>query len=498
MSTRAYRRTLIGLAFAALAVLAAFLAVSLLALRDDLLDAQRALHRHLARELVDRMVINLHAGSDAQDLERQFAELMVVNPSIELYLLDPEGWLMSWSATPESVHLQRVDLEPVRRFLAGHDDVLGDDPRDPVARKPFSVAAIQVDGRLIGYLYVILTGGRFRELVGELGVGEELRLSLFALGLSLLAVGVLGATRYALQSRRLRRLAMRMQRFERKLSAELGAEEPVSPLPSGDELEKLEATFEVLRQHLSEQVRIVAQNDSLRRELVAHVSHDLRTPLAALQGYLETVIMMRDGLSAAEITEYLEAAAKHAQRVATLVDDLLELARLESPEFRIELEAFSLADLVQDVIQKFRLRAAERGIELEARLAGALPLAAGDIGLVERALENLIENALRHTAPGGSVTLDLRRRDPGLEVNVVDTGCGIPPEWVPRIFEPFFRGEGTSDTDGRPGVGLGLAIVRRVAELHGGMVHAESSPGGGTTFRLRLPLAGGSEGARAD
>jgi signal transduction histidine kinase len=196
--------------------------------------------------------------------------------------------------------------------------------------------------------------------------------------------------------------------------------------------------------------------------------------------------LKEDRLSVDERRQFLEIAGNQAERLGSLVDELFELARLESAEVTPDLEPFPLAELVQDVVQEFQLSASERGVELAAELPGGLPPVAADIGLIQRVLQNLVENALKHTEQGGSVTVVLERQRASVVVRVEDTGCGIPQEDLVRVFDRFYQGAPATRGD-RPRRGLGLAIVKRILELHGSAIEAASTVGRGTVFSFSLP-----------
>jgi signal transduction histidine kinase len=225
--------------------------------------------------------------------------------------------------------------------------------------------------------------------------------------------------------------------------------------------------------------------------LVANVSHDLRTPLASLRGYLETLIIKGDSLSAEEQRTYLSIAAQQTERLARLVAELFELAKLEAKDVAVQAEAFPMAELIQDVVQKFELDAERRRLDIRAEVGADLPFVLADIGLAERVLQNLIDNALRHTPAGGRVTVTTEAREREVLITVADTGSGIPKDHLPHIFERLYRVDKSRDSRSG-GAGLGLAIARQIVELHGGRIMVESEPGRGTAFSFSLPLAGGS------
>jgi predicted ATPase/signal transduction histidine kinase len=231
-----------------------------------------------------------------------------------------------------------------------------------------------------------------------------------------------------------------------------------------------------------------AENTYLRRDLVANVSHDLRTPLVAMRGYLEVLAAQGSALGEQQRRNYLDIAVRQCAHLATLIDELFELAKLDFKGVQIDREPVQFADLASDVLQKFQLVAEQRGIGLQMDAAGALPLVSADLSLMERVLDNLIGNALAHTPAGGRVHLGLARHRAQLRVEVLDTGEGIAPEHLPMIFNRFYRGDkARSSLSGGAGAGLGLAIAKRIVELHGGSITVRSQPLQGTCFSFVLP-----------
>lgn len=217
------------------------------------------------------------------------------------------------------------------------------------------------------------------------------------------------------------------------------------------------------------------------------MSHDLRTPLTHLQGYLETLQLKDDSLQPAERAEYLRIAVDHCDRLARLIDDLFELAKLEALRVPIETERFSVVELARDVVDKFQLTARQRGIQLSVADAPRRCHVEANPGLIERTLENLIANALQHTDSGGVIDVVPRRRSQAVQVEVRDTGRGISEADQQRVFDRFFRTSGDRKSDS--GTGLGLAIAKRAVELHRGSISVHSVPGQGSVFGFELPHA---------
>ncbi|MDR5762425.1 HAMP domain-containing sensor histidine kinase [Caballeronia sp. LZ035] len=428
---------------------------------------------------------------DAPAVRRLFSQLMVVNPSVEVYLLDNTGRIRADDAPPGHLRRERVDLAPIERFLKGDAlPILGDDPRSADKRKVFSAAPLGVAGQPpFGYVYVVLLGEQHDALAAKASASAVLRTTLASMGLVTLLGLVAGVVAFGLVTRPLRRLTEAMRRFD--ASAAPG-EPPLATLPAAvaaderDEIVVLESAFAQMAARIGEQWRELGRQDRERREMVANISHDLRTPLASLHGYLETLTLKSESLAAAERRRYLSIALAQSTKVGHLAQSLFELARLEHGMVALEREAFSLPDLLQDVFEKFELPAQSRGVQLNAHLAQRLPSVLGDLGMIERVLTNLLDNAIRHTPPQGAVDVTLGHVDEEggrVCITVSDTGPGIPPDMRDALFQRPFTSGGTHRG------GLGLLIVQRMLQLNDSQIRLIDTGAHGTTFRFDLPAA---------
>ena len=244
------------------------------------------------------------------------------------------------------------------------------------------------------------------------------------------------------------------------------------PLPNGGAILVLHDQTEVRRL------------EAVRRDFVANVSHELKTPLTSISGYAET--LLADGTDEATTRRFLGTILSNARRMQRLVDDLLDLSRIESGRWQPALAAIDVEEMAAEVWSDFSARAGEGGVTFTVRTApGAGTLTADPEG-VRLVLRNLLDNALRYTPSGGAVTLQARPDQEGIALEVRDTGSGIPREHLPRIFERFYRVD-PSRSRAEGGTGLGLAIVRHTVEAHGGRVWAESHLGEGTTVGCWFP-----------
>ncbi|MEM1202245.1 MAG: HAMP domain-containing sensor histidine kinase [Acidobacteriota bacterium] len=431
-----------------------------------------------------------------EGVEQLLHWMMVVNPGPNFYVLNLRGDVIAYDPGAGDPADTQVSLAPIREFLdvglhrsgperpAARRAILGSDPRDPSAPKIFSVSPLPIEGPPRGYLYVVLDSQPFGSVAEDLRHSYVLRLSV-GHGLAYLAVVLaVGWVAFRWLTRPLGRLVRRMEALG--LDGE-GSGQWDAP-DSGDEVDRLERTFDAMAQRIRGQMEEIERTAELRRELIANVSHDLRTPIATLRGYLETLSLKEGVLTGEQRDEYLAIALRQSERLGRLVTELFELTKLDRQEVEPQLERFRVGELVQDNVQRFRLHAQAGDIHLEADFARDLPPVYADIPLIERALENLIENALRHTEKGGSVTVALREVGARLEVSVIDTGHGISEDDLPHIFDRYYQasrsGKGSKD-----GAGLGLAITRRIVELHGSELVARSELGEGTTFSFSLPVA---------
>ena len=434
----------------------------------------------------EQSLLDENGAVDEEAIQELAHHAMVINPAIEVYLLDVQGNILGHALPPESVVLRQVAIAPVTRMIAGDVEMpfRGDDPRNPAASKIFSAAELRDDAGLQGYLYVVLGGQKYDELVDTLRGSYARELGLWAiLALSALGAGV-GLAAFGLLTRRLRRLNSTVQEIsdgDFQVRADSGSEHR-----GNDEIDRLEAAFNSMAVRIHDQVERLKETDRLRRELVSNVSHDLRTPLASMQGYLETLLIKNGSLSDIERERCLSIARRNTQRLSELVDDLFELSKLDSASVTPAFESFSMAELLQDTALEFEPSAQEKRITVETAATDDSALVYADIGLIQRVLENLIKNAIQFTPENGHVRIAIEKRREHVAVSVSDNGCGISEAEQQRIFDRFYRRE--KDDSKRSGsAGLGLAIVKRILDLHGSRISVTSKLNRGTRFEFDLP-----------
>lgn len=478
------------------------LALTLWSSRAYVREVQQKLHRDLAGHVVQEHPLLRDPAARQDALDAVFEELMVINPDLEFYLLDAGGGVLAYAAPPGRVLQDTVALAPLHAFLRDNArlPILGTDPRNPTSDNIFSAAEIHRDGQLAGYLYIVLASEQLGTVAQMLGGSYILRVGGWMVLGSVIVASAGGLLLFRRLTRRLRHLTREMSDFESRMLRSHDAA-PVAALPEArtgqhvsepepvDEIDRLERSFRHMERQIGRQVGELEQQDQKRRDFLANISHDIRTPLTHLQGYLETLLMRGESLSGDERRDYLQIAAQRSEQLGRLVADLFDLAKFDTLTEPVDKEPFAIAELVQDVAQEFRLAAGERNIVLDRQLPDTQLIVHGNLSLIERVLQNLIDNAIRYARSGDRVSVTVGSRGDAVRVTVSDTGPGIPPDRLPHIFDRFYHRTPHSTPAGE-GSGLGLAIAKRALELHDSELVCRSEVGVGTTFHFELASNG--------
>ncbi|MCW9034627.1 MAG: HAMP domain-containing histidine kinase [Alphaproteobacteria bacterium] len=482
-----YAKLAVGLLVLLIAVGAIYTAINLVVTDNYLRQVNQEINRHLARNLVADRNLVAEGRLNEKALKETFSLYMSINPSIEIYLLDNTGRILSYSADPEKIKRKSVSLEPIKAFLKMKDPypLLGDDPRSHDRQKAFSVTEIPGQTVTEGYLYVVLRGEQYDSAETIARTSYLLRMSGWAMAASL-GFGLLaGLIVFHLLTGRLRRLTERMEKFAKQTIKQETQEVDLGP--KGDEVEALSVTFDRMAERIGLQIDLLQEQDALRRRLVAQVSHDLRTPLASMQGYLESLQIKKQTLSEEEKEEFLNIALRQGQRLGKMLGELFELANLEARESQPQPEPFALPELIYDAVEKHHLKAESEGVSLSLSVSPDVPFAFGDIGMTERVIDNLLDNAIQHTPVKGTIEVATSIVNDRAIVSICDSGPGIAPDHLPHIFDPFYRGDRTDKSTQH--AGLGLAIAKRIMDMQKGKITAANgSTGQGSVFSFELPL----------
>lgn len=439
------------------------------------LDAEIA--PHIAAE--NQCFVNGKANTE--NLKDVFHSIMIINPSLEVYLLEKDGRILTYFAPNKVVRLKYVPLEPIKEFISSKDKpfILGPDPRNADRRKAFSAAKVYEGDMFRGYIYVILGGEEYDNATQLVFGSYILRLGLESMGITLIGVAIISLIALGFITRNMGKIVTVIREFKNgNLSARI-------KLKGRGEFNEFAGSFNEMADKIVQNIDEMKTMDNLRRELVANVSHDLRTPLASVQGYVETILLKSESLSEEDRKNYMQTILSSTERLKKLVEELFELSKLEARETRPDPEAFSIAELAQDIQQKNGIIAESKNIDLRLNFPYDLPLVYADIGMMEKVLQNLLDNAFKFTPPGGFITIRLQNAADKVITYVKDSGIGIRNDELKYIFDRYHKGTGKSSAEG---LGLGLAIVKKILEVHNINIKVESSEGDGTTFSFEIPV----------
>lgn len=451
-------------------------------------EALQRLSHGLAAHIVDHWPEITAPDRDAAERSARSAlltMLMTVNPGVQVYLLDADGRVQHYIGEPGMVRQPQVDLQPVRAFLGGAPLPLrGTDPMGSGEPRIFSAAMFPLraqDPRPPGYLYVVLDGRARTQVAAQLDSQRAWRSTALAAAIGLLATLGLGLFVFRRLTLPLRRLAARLQAYSRR-----DAMAPAAP-PAADELQAIDLAFTDMTARIEAQAGREQRLAAEHREMMASLAHDLRSPLTALHGHLEALAADRT-LDTPRRDSLLQVAMAQSRKVSRLSQQLFELAALHATGEVLQRERFSLDEVVSDAVQKFALPDTAPAVRLHGMAPGRLELD-GDLQLIERALSNLIDNAMRHAPGTQPVRVSLRQAGALAEIVVEDAGPGLPEALHQRLAQgQSLREPPLPRRQGGLG-GLGLAIAQRVAVLHGGSLRPLPAPQGGTRLCLSLPLA---------
>lgn len=454
-------------------------------------ESEQSLHLSLAANLARDNPLLQQGVYDHNALKNLFHTLMVLGPAFEFYFLDPQGNILTHSLPPSLIKRNKINISPLKRLTQNQADlpVYGDDPQHQTRQKIFSAAPVFNGATLQGYLYVIVAGERYETAFERQNINKQVKLSMvLSIGaLCFLFIVMLGLFAYFTRPLRL---------LNREITALKSAGFDTTKVKlthwqqhSHNEVHLLGEVFETMAEQIHEQLLQLRQNDRQRRELLADISHDLRTPLASLQGYIETIALNSAGLTREQHQKYIDVSLKNARQLKQLIDQIFELAHLEGGQVSLNLESFNLAELLYDVMAKFTLKTQQKQISMSISPQCSTLVINSDIAKLERVVSNLIENAIRHTPIGGEITLSIEAQNQYQSmVKIKDNGTGIKSKELPYIFDTRYRASNAVESDEKH-TGLGLAITKKLLELLKSEIQVTSEIGRGTEFSFNVFIA---------
>jgi len=339
-----------------LLVLMLFAAITLLisvnASRDYSIEVNQKLNRELAASTVNVVISFFEDGEiNEQAIQDIIHSMMVINPSVEVYILDAYGSILTFVAPDSVVQLDRVDLDPIIQFIDNPDQgiILGDDPRNPGEFKIFSAARIFEEEKLAGYIYIVLASQEYVSAAHMVMGSYILGISIRSIIAVMIVTAVVGLLAIWLITKRLNVVIRGIRQFQS------GDHTARIPARYESEFGGIGYVFNRMADEIQKNIKDLEDLDSLRKELISNISHDLRTPVASIQGYAETLIMKKDQISEDEREKYLDIIVKSCERLKNQVADLFELSKLQANQVVLQPEPFSIAELVQDVVNKYSI-----------------------------------------------------------------------------------------------------------------------------------------------
>ncbi|NKI30544.1 sensor histidine kinase [Croceivirga thetidis] len=451
-------------------------------------ETNQRLHANLAKDLIEEKFLDANPIDSLGNVNKALFgdlmhDMMAVNRTIEVYLLDPEGnvqYSVVLDHDNPDAKPEKVALGPIKEFIAkgGQEYVLGDDPRNPSEQKVFSAAKFDKGGHK-GYIYIILAGEDFLNTKSTLLEGYTLKIGTGISLVTLLFAGILGILSIWYLTKNLREINHAAERFQEGDLAYRIADDNATDLTG------LAQTFNNMAETIVSDMDKIKSLEKLRTELIANISHDLRTPLAIIQGYVETLQMKDDSLSDDERVDYLKKINSSSERLSKLIGQLFEYSKLEANQIQPNKEPFLISELANDVHRNYQVLAKKKNIELKLEMEEKTPLVFADISLVERAIQNLMDNALKFTPENGEVVVRIVPSEKDVEITIKDSGPGIAKENQQLVFERYRQ---TKTGKEKEGAGLGLAIVRKIMDLHNASIKVFSRPNEGTSFSFSLPV----------
>jgi signal transduction histidine kinase len=444
-------------------------------------EVNQRINRNTAHNIVENSTPFYNGEVIEPALEEMFHHVRAINPLLEVYLIDPEGRVIAWYPPEKQLVRDSIDLVPVISFIEADGEVCikGPDPLHASSEKVFSASPLTMNGMLYAYIYVVLTSEQYATASDSLFGNFLLQISARTMAIALFTTLIVGLLIIRVITRNYSKILEVMQKFRK---GDLKARVHVSS--SGDE-KQLAEMFNEMADILTENIEKVEQVEKLRRELIANVSHDLRTPIAIIKGYIETLQMKAETVSPEEREQYINMVSQSAAKLERLVSELFELSKLEANQVQAKKEPFIISELVSDIAGKYKLIAEKQKISLRTDLSRNLPPVYADVSLIERVMQNLIDNAIKYTPEGGEVTISTHNgSSEAVSVDVSDTGIGIPENEHDQIFSRYHKShniEGLSSS-----TGLGLAIAKKILDLHDSTlkVHSKENQGSRFTFSL--------------
>ncbi len=442
------------------------------------------LQKNLAQNAATGIKTFLNGEFKEEAIRDYFKKLQDHNPRIEPYLLDKNGNILLSIGDGRFLGRKHIDLFIVDVFIEKKNDlafpIVAANPKSSTELATFSAAKFNLSNKTY-YLYIILTNDDLSALMDVSRLNYRSNVIIPALGIIIVTTALAALLVFAVLAKRFRQMMHVIADFEDgDLSKRIMHK-------NNDEFDRIAQAFNDMADTIESNISELHGKDELRRETVSNISHDLRTPVAAVRGYLETIINLGDNLTEEKKKTCLETALNNTVSLQNLIDQLFELSKLEAGQKQAAKEIISLTSLIKGVIRSLSNKANKADIKLDLKTPEEMIDVHADPQMLERVFLNLVENGIHYCPEGSTISISLSSEINDVVVAVSDNGKGISSEELPHIFDRFYQAK--SDVKSSSGgTGLGLAIVRHLLELHGSVISVKSEVDQGTSFTFRLPI----------
>lgn len=423
-------------------------------------------------------------GINKQKADSVFKNAMVISPSAQIYFLDTGGKVIAFYAPQKDIKLWKIALENIKKYIAekGKDYIKAPDPKDPLEPKIFSAAEVTGTEGKLGYIYVILGSNQSENVMDVLLRSHISNLAIKAF-VTILLLSIILSLFYLYRIRKsFNRMIDVLEKFE---AGDITARFKIK---NDDELAPVTHAFNKMADLLSYNINSLTKAEQERKDFIANVSHDLKTPLAIARGFTETLLIKKEGgdLSEQQRQEYVQLILIKIEQVETMVKQLFELSKIEAAEFKALKEPFVLSEIAQETITTFQLMAQEKEVKLICAQCQYHVWINADIHMMERVVQNLVDNAVKSTTKGGKILAYLEVENKELIFKIENTGDPLPEDLLNWINN--FNGQDSLSIARPAKLGLGLLIVQKMLYMHGTTLKASAKDSTTNIFSFRIPV----------
>lgn len=422
-------------------------------------------------------------GLNKRKADSVFHDAMVISPSAEVYFLDTTGRVIYFHAPKTDIKLWNLPIENIKKLITsqGKEYIKAPDPKDPSHPKIFSAAEVSNKSQRLGYIYVILGSNEFKN-VSQMLLSSHFGTLALMVFCFIIGVSIILSFLYIKRiQKNFNEMISVLERFEQ------GDFEARFLIKQQDDLAPVTNAFNKMADLLVYNINRLKKSEKERIDFIANMSHDLRPPLSIARGYTETLLIKKEkqGITQQELEEYIPIVLNKIMQVENMVKQLFELSKMESVEFKPNKEPFVLSEIAQEAVNTFQLAASEKKVSLKCTQCQYHVWIDADIAMMERVIQNLVDNAIKSTPADGKIQVSLAVENNELIFNIENTGSPLPQELLNWVNTH------NSETDvlhNRPkNLGLGLVIVNKILRLHHFTFKAQTQPSG-NLFSIRMPV----------